>query len=81
LLLQSIVPFVVRLPYLSTTFSVTRASLPGSVDSGVVCFVVTSGSVSDGSVDGVVEGNVSGPKFIEQDESKTAPEINNTDNP
>jgi hypothetical protein len=75
------VPFVVRLPYLSATFSVTTASLPGSVDSGVVCFVVTSGSVSVGSVDGVVEGNVSGPKFVEHDESKTVPEIINTDNP
>ena len=66
-------PSIVSCPYLSTMRSVTTASLEGSVISGVVVSVV-SGTDSSVSVAGVVEGKVSGPRLVEHEHNKTAPE-------
>jgi hypothetical protein len=69
------------LPFISTTLPLTTAVLNGSVTSALTEDDVSDVSVSVDSVVGLVDGNVSGPKFIEQEESSNAPDIINTDIP
>ena len=69
-----LLPSTLNLPVFSTMLSVITATLEGSVASGGSVSSVSVGTVvSVGSVSVVIDGNVSGPRFVVQEQSKTTP--------
>ena len=81
LLLIRLESLIVSLPLISTGLVVTTAVLNGSVTSALTEAEVSEVSVSVDAVVGFVDGNVSGPRFVEQADSIKAPDIINTDIP